>query len=224
MTCFDWFDANSLDAYYVHFGAVLAHGYDRQLEGLMADVRIYDEGLSPQRIQAIMDGSDLGGVGEGTVRLQAGDADMDLDFDQIDLVQVQIAAKYLTGQAATWGDGDWDGAPGGEQGNPPTGNGLFDQLDIISALGLDGSFDNAADNNIFKATFGSSFGSLSFGAVAQTGLSEALVINDLTVVGSLDGGGGLGDVDLIYVPEPSALVLLGLGLAGLLQRRTRRRP
>ena len=44
--------------------------------------------------------------------LQAGDSDQDLDFDQLDLVQVQIAAKYLTGQPATWGEGDWNGAPG----------------------------------------------------------------------------------------------------------------
>ena len=53
------------------------------------------------------------------------------------------------------------------------------------------------------------------GNVAQTGLSEDFVANDLTVVGSLAGGGDLGNVDLIYVPEPSALVLLTLGLLGL---------
>jgi hypothetical protein len=70
--------------------------------------------------------------GEG--QLQAGDADMDFDFDQLDLVKVQVAAKYLTGAAATWGEGDWDGAPGGAPGSPPTGNGQFDQLDIIAAL------------------------------------------------------------------------------------------
>ena len=66
--------------------------------------------------------------------LQAGDADMDCDFDQLDLVKVQISGKYLTSEAATWGDGDWDGAPGGEPGNPPPGDGVFDQLDIIMAL------------------------------------------------------------------------------------------
>ena len=220
-----------------------------------------------------MSGADLATL------LQPGDADQDLDFDQIDLVQVQIAAKYLTGQPATWGEGDWDGAPGGEAGNPPAGNGFFDQLDIIAALGagkyltgpyaaittggdandeqtsivydpnsgelavdsrlgmeltsvnidsasgiftgaaaesLGGSFDNDSDNNIFKATFGSSFGSLSFGLVAQTGLSENFVANDLTVVGSLTGGGDLGAVDLIYVPEPSTLAMLVFGtLLGL---------
>ena len=216
-----------------------------------------------------------GTVGAGGAALQAGDADQDLDFDQIDLVKVQIAAKYLSGQAATWGEGDWDAAPGGQQGSPPPGNGLFDQLDIIaalanslyltgpyaaiapdgeegdgltsivynantgevgvdapagtsltsvnidsasgifvnheSALNLGGSFDNHSAGNIFKATFGSSFESLSFGAVAQPGLAEDVVANDLTVVGSLEGGGGLGDVDLVYVPEPSAILLLAMG-------------
>lgn len=72
--------------------------------------------------------------GTAIAMLQAGDADQDFDFDQLDLVRVQIAAKYLTGQPATWGEGDWDGAPGGSPGSPPVGNGQFDQLDIIAAL------------------------------------------------------------------------------------------
>ena len=66
-------------------------------------------------------------------QLQAGDADQDLDFDQLDLVQVQIAGKYLTGQQATWGEGDWNGAPGGSPGSPPAGDGVFNQLDIVAA-------------------------------------------------------------------------------------------
>jgi hypothetical protein len=65
--------------------------------------------------------------------LQAGDADQDLDFDQFDLVRVQQAAKYLTAEPATWGEGDWDGAPGGYPGSPPGGDGAFNQLDIIAA-------------------------------------------------------------------------------------------
>jgi gluconolactonase len=217
-----------------------------------------------------LDNVELNLLGDAAVPLQAGDANEDFKFDQLDLVQVQIAAKYLTGSPATWGEGDWNGAPGGSPGNPPTGNGLFDQLDIIAALSagkyltgpyaairpngragdgqtsvvynpatgelavdaaagtnltsinihsaagiftgspaqnLGGSFDNDANNNIFKATFGSSFGSLSFGNVAQSGLDQQFLLNDLTVVGSLAGGGAIGDVDLVYVPEPATGVL-----------------
>ena len=86
----------------------------------------------------------------------------------------------------------------------------------VAAQNLGGSFDNDADGNIFKATFGSSFGSLSFGNVAQSGLSEDFVLNDFSIVGSLAGGGDLGDVDLIYVPEPATAVLCGLGMVAVL--------
>ena len=88
-----------------------------------------------------------------------------------------------------------------------------------AAQNLGGSFDNDGNDNIFKATFGSSFGSISFGNVAQSGLSKEFVLDDLTVVGSLAGGGDLGEVDLIYVPEPTSLVLLVLGAFALLARR-----
>jgi hypothetical protein len=249
-------------------------------------VAIYNEALTFDQVQQNFAAGPDGGAAP---QLRAGDADQDFDFDQIDLVQVQIAAKYLSGSAATWGEGDWDGAPGGSQGAPPAGNGLFDQLDIIAALAagtylqgkyaalapngtegdgqtsigydpgtgevfvdapagteltsinidsaggiftgaaaenLGGSFDNDADNNIFKATFGSSFGSISFGNVAQTGLSQEFILSDLTVVGSLAGGGDLGAVDLLIpIPEPSGLALillaaLAIGMCPNLRGRT----
>jgi hypothetical protein len=250
-------------------------GWD--LHGLIDDVQIYEGLFTPEDAEWLYNnpGSVLGAA---ATALQAGDANMDLKFDQLDLVKVQIAAKYLTGQAATWGEGDWNGAPGGSPGSPPPGDGLFNQQDIIAALAantyltgpyaaiamggspndgqtsvgynaatgevwvdaptgasltsinidsassiftgapaqnLGGSFDNDADNNIFKATFGSSFGSISFGNVAQAGLTAEMLANDLTVVGSLAGGGALGNVDLIYVPvpEPATVVLLVVGLA-----------
>ena len=67
--------------------------------------------------------------------LSPGDANRDVNFDQQDVLQVLVqGSKYLTGQTATWGEGDWDGAPGGYPGEPPEGNGLFDQGDIIAAL------------------------------------------------------------------------------------------
>ena len=47
---------------------------------------------------------------------------------------MQIAAKYMTGEPATWGEGDWDGAPGGAPSSPPAGDGAFNQQDIVAAL------------------------------------------------------------------------------------------
>ena len=86
----------------------------------IGEIAFRDSGLKPGDIVGDM--------------LQAGDADQDFDFDQLDLVKVQVAAKYLTAAAATWGDGDWNGAPGGSPGSPPPVDGMFDQLDIIAAL------------------------------------------------------------------------------------------
>jgi hypothetical protein len=57
--------------------------------------------------------------------------------------------------------------------------------------------------------------------VAQSGLSQEFVLSDLTVVGSLAGGGGLGDVDLIYVPEPASGVVCGLGTLAMFAFRRR---
>ena len=93
---------------------------------------------------------------------------------------------------------------------------------MAEGAALDGAFDNFSADNVFKATFGGSFGSISFGAITDPGLSEEFVAGDLTVVGSLAGGGDLGDVDLVYIPEPSALLLVVMGSLGILTWRSRR--
>ena len=64
-----------------------------------------------------------------------------------------------------------------------------------AAQNLGGSFDNDADDNLFKATFGSSFGLLPFGPVAQPGLSRQLVAAD---------GSELGVFDWLIVTAPAA--------------------
>ena len=56
------------------------------------------------------------------LRLAPGDANRDGRWDQLDLVQVLQAAKYLADTPASWEEGDWNA------------DGLFDQLDLVSAL------------------------------------------------------------------------------------------
>ncbi len=75
------------------------------------------------------------------------------------------------------------------------------------ALNLGGDFDLDRDDRIFKATFGDSFGSVEFGKVAQPGLSESFVQGDVSVVGTKKTGGGLGNVDLIYLSDLVSLPL-----------------
>ena len=152
----------------------------------------------------------------------------------VTLVAGQAIAGSLAaiGENGTIGDGQttivYDVSTGELGVDAPAGTELT-SINIDSVAGiftgdpaqnLGGSFDNDADNNIFKATFGSSFGSISFGNVAQTGLPGEFILNDLTVVGSLAGGGDLGSVDCFcHVhadPEPSSLLLALLGIIGLL--------
>lgn len=99
--------------------------------------------------------------------LQAGDADQNCSFDQLDLVRVLQADKYLSGDPATWGEGDWNGAPSGSPGDPPAGDGLFDQLDIIAALSagmyLQGSYCADGELTAFAVPEPSTFLLLSLG-------------------------------------------------------------
>jgi len=162
-------------------------------------------------------------------------------FDQLDVVAALNGGKYLTGPyaavspAGTAGDGQtslvYEPSTGELSVDAPAGVELT-SINIDSSGGvftgrsaqnLGGSFDNDGDNNIFKATFGGSFGALSFGNVAQTGLSEQFMLGDLTVVGSLAGGGDLGNVDLIYVPEPSTVVSTVLGMLAVVIIRRKKR-
>ena len=89
--------------------------------GAIDDFGVFDATLTADEVLDIFENG-IGGGGGGTL-LFPGDSDQNLRFDQLDLVQVQIAAKYLTGQAATWGEGDWNAAPGGKPGSPPPGDG-----------------------------------------------------------------------------------------------------
>ena len=51
-----------------------------------------------------------------------GDADRNGVFDRCDITQILQAGKFLTGETATWEEGDWNG------------DSYFDQVDIVMAL------------------------------------------------------------------------------------------
>ena len=120
--------------------------------------------------------------------LQAGDANQDFSFDQRDIVQVLQAGKYLTGELATWGEGDWDGAPSGTFGSPPAGNGLFDQRDIVAAL----------QSNTYLS-------------------GPHAAVNDHAASGVRDGFSALDGHPRFYVPipEPPSVALAWLAIFGV---------
>jgi hypothetical protein len=60
--------------------------------------------------------------GDQRPEFQAGDANRDYEFDQLDIVHVLQGGKYLTGEPADFSQGDFNS------------DGTFDQLDIVAAL------------------------------------------------------------------------------------------
>jgi hypothetical protein len=155
----------------------------------------------PQGFQVDFFGVTSADLGHGTVDvvrlaispapLQAGDANQDYSFEQLDLVKVQVAAKYLTGAPASWGEGDWNGAPGGSPGYPPFGDGVFDQRDIIAAL----------QSNTYRKGWYAAIGM----DVAANDRSAPIWFADAASVGSV------APVN-VPVPEPATVLLLGAEL------------
>ena len=143
-----------------------------------------------------------------------------LPFGVLDDEQTSIVYNRETGEVAV------DAPRGRELGGISIDSGagilITEQVcSVAQELGirLGGEFIRCPVEDIFKPPSFPRFGSISFGNLAQPGLSADFLLNDLTVVGSLAGGGDLGSVDLIYVPEPSTVVLFVLGLSVYSLRR-----
>jgi hypothetical protein len=78
----DWTNANSAESYPVHIGARLTHGWGNMLIGSMADVRIYNQGLSEDQIRAIFEGKVEGGMNlEGPTIVDFGDLSGDASYE-----------------------------------------------------------------------------------------------------------------------------------------------
>ncbi|MCA9199375.1 MAG: PEP-CTERM sorting domain-containing protein [Planctomycetales bacterium] len=85
---------------------------------------------------------------------------------------------------------------------------------------LTGLFDVFSATKLFKLD-PAGFDDLDFGPAMAPGIGKDVLAQDLKVSGSFLGGGSL-EVDLMYVPEPSSMVMIGLGLIGLASIRRKR--
>ena len=72
--------------------------------------------------------------------LEAGDANHDGIFDELDIVHVLQAAKYLTSEPATFEQGDWNN------------DGVFDQLDIVARFTDRELLERVVIDAVFAAT------------------------------------------------------------------------
>ncbi len=122
--------------------------------------------------------------------------------------------------------------------NPANGNLKLDaagkQLTAIELLSSSGYFDyetgpcpplawcDSRNKFFILTTGGNTFGDRDFGVILPAGLEENVLAGDLQVSGALAPTGGLGTVDLVYVPEPACATWLALGVAATALRRFRR--
>ncbi len=187
--------------------------------GLSHDVLLADL----TAVGSVLGGGSLGQVdliyaGPVVPVLLPGDANQDWSFDQRDLVQVLAAGKYVSGRPATWGEGDWDGGPGGEPGNPPAGNGLFDEFDIMAALGRyvyeTGPYRAMAANdpNMERLAAVQDVLRSLVSVDVPSGRGWNAMSGDLQAVGTLADGGQRSEISSIPVPEPQSVLSLAVGV------------
>jgi hypothetical protein len=109
-------------------------------------------------------------------------------YDRLDSGGRQHDGRASILYDAATGEISWESPAGVDLGSVylASDNGIFTRQ---TSQGLDGDFDIATNQVLFKAQFGRPFGALSLGPVARAGLPEKFVLADLTATGTLAGGG-----------------------------------
>jgi uncharacterized protein YjbI with pentapeptide repeats len=99
-----------------------------QFVGQTLDLFDWNSGLEPNNVFSRIefadghwDFSQLYGTGEVVLTALPGDSNGDFEFNQLDIIEVLAAGKYVSGEPAVWNEGDWNN------------DGLFNQLDIVAA-------------------------------------------------------------------------------------------
>ena len=87
-----------------------------------------------------------------------GDSNFDGEFSSSDFVTVFGAAKYETGQPATWSEGDWNG------------DGQFNSTDFVAAFSGGGYELGARDGGLSVVPEPSSLGLIMFGLLGMLGV------------------------------------------------------
>lgn len=90
-------------------------------------------------------------------------------------------------------------------------------------------FDIINEGKLFKLAAGdAAFSNINFGQAVTAGLSEEALLADMSINGSLtpDGSGNNAldaqGLNVVVVPEPTSVALIGFGLLGLLSFRRKR--
>lgn len=162
-----------------------------------------------------------------------GDANLDRQFDAMDIVNVLEANAYLRDRTAGWAEGDWNGDL------------VFNQLDIVKALQagvyltgpysavsrrgsgaeidvpgkaphVGSTLDMDGNTTVFSATLGSASGASSL-SHSTARVDGSLSVAEPAVLGAAARTGERNDLNrvLLPIPEPSAAVLVCLGLFAL---------
>ena len=145
-------------------GNVVAGDFNNNGERDVADIDLLTAAITAGDNSFDLNGDNVVNAADRTFWVETlsntyfGDSNFDGEFSSSDFVSVFGAAKYETGQAATWAEGDWNG------------DGVFSSTDFVAAFSGAGYEVGAREGGLQVVPEPSALGLLSIGALALLGL------------------------------------------------------